>query len=337
MRVRSLSYRSTVLIAYTNHALDHMVTSVLDARITEKIVRLGTRSADERIAQYTLDKLEKLASEAVLNRSMKRQYAKMKKLEEALTRTMTSILLPLLTWENIEQHLDIHYPDHAESLRVPPFWIAEFASQKWAEEEQEGEFQEVHRKGKKNKTIDDTVSHTLYGLWRAGADIHFIQQKPVGAASKKGKQVAVAQTPAQSLLENPTAFFESLGFVGMMPPIPNGNRPLEALLRDARVWQMSLSERVRLADEWEKKIRWLAYTSQHDHYRSLKEEYREACQEHDDMRDEVSIIPSYLLMISHGFTQARRRLLSQTDLIACTTTGEPSDHAPLSAIECTLK
>ena len=96
MRVRSLSYRSTVLIAYTNHALDHMVTSVLDARITEKIVRLGTRSADERIAQYTLDKLEKLASEAVLNRSMKRQYAKMKKLEEALTRTMTSILLPLL-------------------------------------------------------------------------------------------------------------------------------------------------------------------------------------------------------------------------------------------------
>ena len=84
-----------------------MVTSVLDAKITEKIVRLGTRSSDERIAEYTLDKLEKLASASTLDRSMKRQYAKMKELEERMTKTITSIRLPLLNWEKIEEYLDI--------------------------------------------------------------------------------------------------------------------------------------------------------------------------------------------------------------------------------------
>ena len=328
----SLPEHLTVLIAYTNHALDHMVTSVLDAKITEKIVRLGTRSSDERIAEYTLDKLEKLAAASTLDRSMRRQYAKMKELEERMTKTMTSIRLPLLNWDKIEQYLDIHYPEHAELIRMPPFWILELASQKWDEEDQEGEFQEVKRKGKDKKTVDSTVSRTMYGVWRAGVDIDFIQQRPPvpqapPAASRKGKQKQVAPTAnAQplSLLADPSAFFASLGFAGMMPPIPSKNRPLSDLLRDPNVWQMSLLERARLAADWEKRIRSLAYTSQLDHYKSLKEEYKEACQEHDDMRDEVRVAhpTSHTTGSEKSQCQVRRRLLSQTDLIACTTTGK---------------
>ena len=289
-----------VLIAYTNHALDHMVTSVLDAKITEKIVRLGTRSSDERIAEYTLDKLEKLEAASMLDRSMKRQYAKMKELEERMTKTMTAIRLPLLNWEKIEEYLDIHYPEHAERVRVPPFWIVELAAQKWDEEDEEGEFQEVTRKGGKNKkTVDGTVARTMYGIWRANVDIDFIRQKPPpappappAAASQKGKEKQVAPAvPADTqqplpLLADPSAFFASLGFAGL-PPLPSKNRPLSDLLRDPNVWQMSLLERSRLAAEWERKIRSLAYASQLGHYQSLKDEYKEACQEHDDMRDEV--------------------------------------------------
>ncbi|PIL26781.1 hypothetical protein GSI_11117 [Ganoderma sinense ZZ0214-1] len=318
--------RPIVLIAYTNHALDHMVTSVLDAKITEKIVRLGTRSSDERIGEYTLDKLEKLAAASTLDRSMKRQYAKMKELEERMTKTMTSIRLPLLNWEKIEEYLDIHYPEHAERVRVPPFWIVELATQKWDEEDEEGEFQEVKGKGKNKKTVDKTVSRTMYGIWRSAVDIDFIQQKPPApspptqAASQKGKEKQIARAPIDiqpqplPLLADPSAFFATLGFAGL-PPVPSKNRPLGELLRDPNVWQMSMSERSRLAADWEEKIRRLAYTSQLDHYKSLKEEYKEACQEHDDMRDEV-----------------RRRLLSQTDLIACTTTGAASLTSLLSSI-----
>ena len=103
----------------------------------------------------------------------------------------------------------------------------------------------------------------------------------------KGKQRADAEADApQSLLTDPIAFFGSLGFSGL-PPVSTLNRPLIQLLSHANVWSMSIPERVRLAEEWERKIRNLAYNSQLDEYQRLKEEYEEACKDYDDMRDEV--------------------------------------------------
>ncbi|KAH9848820.1 hypothetical protein C2E23DRAFT_738850 [Lenzites betulinus] len=289
--------RPIVLIAFTNHALDHMVTSVLDANITTKIVRLGTRSTDERIMQFTLDKLEKVASAANLDRSMKRQYATMKKLEEEMTRVMTSIRLPLLDWDKIGRYLSIHYPDHADAFEAPPFWITELTTLMWAEEEESGEWQDATKKksGKNKEVIDESVSHTLYGFWRAGKDIQFLQTQPVEQTTPadhgkgKGKQPASApeQNVQVSLITNPVVFFAALGFDGRMPSVPARDRPLANLLADPSVWAMSLNERTRLTSDWEQRIRMNAYTSQLSHYRSVRDEYREACQHHDDLRDEV--------------------------------------------------
>ncbi|KXN82337.1 NFX1-type zinc finger-containing protein 1 [Leucoagaricus sp. SymC.cos] len=316
--------RPIVLIAFTNHALDHMVSSVLDAKITEKIVRLGTRSSDERIQEYTLDKLERLATAPTLDRSMRRQYGVMKRLEEDMEETMTSIRLPLLSWEEIERYLDIHHSDHAEMFREPPYWIQALADLKWQEEEKQGEFKEVKRKkrGKKEMIVEsDTLSKTLYGFWRQGLDLQFIQQEPSAPPKQqKGRQRADADTDTEAsamLLTNPAAFFTSLGFgEGQMPPVPSNNRQLANLLLSyANVWSMSIPERQRLADEWERRIRSLAYNSKLDQYTRLKDEYKEACKEYDDMRNEV-----------------RRRILSNTDLIACTTTGAASLTSLLSSI-----
>jgi len=48
------------MIAFTNHALDHLLGNILDAGITEKIARLGSRhSAHERIVPFSLEYLEK--------------------------------------------------------------------------------------------------------------------------------------------------------------------------------------------------------------------------------------------------------------------------------------
>ncbi|KAI0816803.1 hypothetical protein BC628DRAFT_1334253 [Trametes gibbosa] len=318
--------RPIVLIAFTNHALDHMVTSVLDANITNKIVRLGTRSTDERIMEYTLDKLEKVAAASNLDRSFKRQYAAMKKLEEEMSRVMTSIRLPLLDWDKIQQYLKIHYPDHADAFEAPPFWIVHLTALMWAEEEQLGEWQDVQRKGGKNKeVVDKSVSRTLYGFWRAGKDIQFLQSQPadkatpVGNTKGKGKGKQTAPAPDEdveaSLLSNPVAFFASLGFEGMTPPVPARDQPLVNLLADANVWGMSVNERVRLATDWEQRIRMNAYTSHLDHYKYVRDEYREACKNYDDLRDE-----------------SRRRLLSQNDLIACTTTGAASLTSLLESV-----
>ena len=291
-------WANAVLIAYTNHALDHMVNLVLDAKITDKIVRLGTRSSDERISEYTLSKLERLATASTLDRSIKRQYAAMKRLEETMTETMTSIRLPLLSWDEIEKYLDIHYPEHADRFREPPFWITKLVEMKQEEEEKEGDFTQVTHRKKGTSTVQSSVSKTIYGFWRQGFDLDFIRQKPpMPLTEQKGKQredsnEKISTKMSQSLLTNPEAFFTNLGYEGQMPPVPSGDRLLTQLQNFANVWSMSTNERLKLANQWEQKIRNLAYNTRLNQYTRLKQEYKDACKEYDDMRDEVK--PFYL-------------------------------------------
>ncbi|KXN84450.1 NFX1-type zinc finger-containing protein 1, partial [Leucoagaricus sp. SymC.cos] len=314
---------TSLLIAFTNHALDHMVTSVLDANITKNIVRLGTRSSDERVSEYTLRyKLEKLETEPAMDRTIRRQYGIMKTLEAQVMKTMTSIRLPLLSWEKIEEFLDIHYPKHADMFRIPPYWIAELAELKRQEEETLGEFQEMKRRkrGKEEQTVESSISKTIYGIWRQGFDLQFIQQMPPAPpGQQKENQCADMDSDPQapaSLLTDPVAFFASLGFEeGQTPLVPSNDRQVTELLYYANVWSMSDRERSRLVDEWERRIRNMAFESQLDEYIELKERYKDACQVYDDMRNEI-----------------RRRILDNSDLIACTTTGAASLTSLLSSV-----
>lgn len=284
-----------VLIAYTNHALDHMLTSVLDAGITEKVIRLGTRSSDERIAQYTLDNIEKLAAVSTFDRSTKRQYASMKQCEERLTDTMASIRLPLASWEMIEEFLGIYHADHYDSIQSPPSWIAELARLKWEEEDLEGEFEEVRRKGKKKWSVRKPGHRTMYGIWREGVDIHFLQQtSPASSKPRRGNQGGYGGFRIGSLLADPRKLFASCDLEDRIPPVPRTNRPLRQLLGSPNVWNMSLAERALLADEWEADIRAQAYESQLAHYGYMKEDFKEECRVLDEMRDEVCSLAFYL-------------------------------------------
>lgn len=274
-----------------------MVTSVLDAEITTKIVRLGTRSSDERVAEFALDKMERLATAPTLDRSMRRQYARMKELEEKMTETMTSIRLPLLSWDKIQQYLDIYYPVHAENIREPPFWIADLYRLKMQDEQAEGAFTKVESKGaKKKNTVDDTVSSTIYGMWRNAADIEFLQQPP--KMSKKGKERAEKAPEQPSFPPDRTEFFHALGYGGQSPPVPNQRRKLDDLLLIDAVWSMSATERLQLAAYWENCIRKNAYSTKRDTYNRLKDEYKKECQQYDEMRDEVRSQP--LWSTRHG-------------------------------------
>ena len=272
-----------VLIAFTNHALDHMLTSVLDAPITNKVVRLGSRSSDERISKYTLNELEKLSNATSKNRAMGRAFAIMKQLEERLTNVMASIRSPRLSWGQISEYLDVHYPDHADSIRSPPFWVSNLANMMWAEEDDGGAF-ETQKKGKKKALVDDSVARTLYGFWKSAGDIHFVAQ-PHNQLTDVN---ADGQAPSlQALLASPRAFFDNLGFNGLTPPVPATNRSVQELLLSGRVWAMSASERQRLSGDWEQKIRSHAFDSQFHEYTRLREEYQEACRDLEDIKDEV--------------------------------------------------
>lgn len=182
---------------------------------------------------------------------------------------MNKIQLPQLTSGYAEKYLDFHYPQHADSLREPPFWIAELLRKATEDENENGEWIEVSR-GK--KSAQDTEIKGVYGFWKSGRDIEFIQP-PL--------------TPPETM-DPRQAFFNELGFLGMIPRIPSGQRPLERLATSDNVWAMSLSERRCLAESWEDGMRRIAYESNQEEFEDLKQQYKDACRVYEDVQDEVS-------------------------------------------------
>ena len=263
----------SVLIAFTNHALDHMLTSVLDANITKSVVRLGSRTTDERIEQYSLFKLEQLSGRGSRDRFIRRGYAALKGAEEEMTRTMNRIQLPGLTWEDAEKFLNIHYPQHAESLREPPFWIAEHFRRTMKDG-----FTEVSYKRKK-ASQDDNIAG-VYGFWKNCRDIDFIQLRPPSANGRGAKN--------KTNTDPRIAFFDELGFNGQFPPVPSGRRSLERLTYVMNVWSMSRHERQRLAESWEDDMRKIAYDTLLTEFNQLRKQYKDACKSYEDAQDEVS-------------------------------------------------
>ena len=73
-----------LMIAFTNHALDHMLCSVLDSGITKKIVRLGSRSSDERISQFSIEAMEAVVGKSRLDRAFSRNHGAVRMIEEQI-------------------------------------------------------------------------------------------------------------------------------------------------------------------------------------------------------------------------------------------------------------
>jgi hypothetical protein len=293
-----------VLIAFTNHALDHMLNSILDAGITKKFVRLGSRSTDERIGEYSLRNLERTVNDASMSRQIGREYAIKKKLEEKMRRVMEDIQIPEPSENQIKGYLEKYWPEHLSMMYEPPFWITEYAAQLWKFEGEEGEEGEWKVQGKKGKGKGQShlMARTYYGLWKRGLDIAFIQppQPHFVAAEiskkqkKKGGQkdqlvnlVPPSQEEQEDYLERMFEFFSNLGYGDSVPPVPAGNGPFAQLQDSPAVWAMSLEERHRLAEHWEEEMRRLAYIDHLDEYKRLRQEYEEASKKYEDVSDEV--------------------------------------------------
>ncbi|OSX56354.1 hypothetical protein POSPLADRAFT_1037619 [Postia placenta MAD-698-R-SB12] len=295
----------------------------IDAGITKKFVRLGSRSSDERIAEFTLDKLEKIAGgQNMLERPIKRQYATMKKLEEDMVKVMTSIQLPELNWEEIQKFLLIHYPDHAESFEAPPFWITMLREKIEEDERTDGEWQKAGKK----KQADNALAHTIYSFWREGRDLEFISP-PVQPRSKNKNKKGKAKAPEAPADSTVQTFFDSLGF-DSSPPIPTTDRSLKYLFESGNIWSMSITERCRLAADWEQNIRRLAYTSNLQHYEQLRTQYKAACKEYQDIRDE-NISPKVLMVEEAGQVleaHVLTSLVQSVDQLICI--GDPQQLRP---------
>ncbi|KAK0443129.1 uncharacterized protein EV420DRAFT_1067387 [Desarmillaria tabescens] len=306
-----------VMIAFTNHALDHMLLSLLDAKITTNLVRLGSRSSDERINGYTLDKLERMkdGASSPLDQIVRKEWFAMDRLEDEMRTILRHIQTPSHTWETVANYLQEAFPDHLFSFMDPPFWIDQLAEDLRQDIEAEGEWKTVNTK-KKRRDVD--IPNTIYSFWKTGQDISFLQppQPPLTTArSSKGKKGKQQQRQAQELilaaelqqeyLTRMNNLFVPLGYPeGMVPPIPMTSRPIDELLITDTIWSMSVEERHALSAFWEAEMRTFAYNEHRQDYEERREEYEAACKRFNDAKDE-----------------SRRQLLSRIDLIGCTTNG----------------
>ena len=287
-----------------------MLLSLLEADITTNFVRIGSRSTDERISEYTLDKLEQVSRETPTGRSMGVVFREMKDIEKQMVNLLHQIQIPELNWAQLHEHLGDFHPGRLTSLLQPPYWIQALMDQMLGTTTDEGKSEwEVVRRSRP-RPGDKNLVNTPYGFWKDGYDIEFIsppQPKIVGkrgGKTAKGKGKAVDEELRHDEKEfalyqqRMSNFFVELGFpAGMVPPVPNGKRPVSDLLADntLSLWSLSLSERRSLAAAWEAEMRSVAYNQFHGEYNSLRDKYEAACNRFNDVKDEVNI-GFYLLL-----------------------------------------
>ncbi|KIY53920.1 hypothetical protein FISHEDRAFT_54900 [Fistulina hepatica ATCC 64428] len=308
--------RPIVLISFTNHALDHMLTSILDAGITKRFVRLGSRSSDERIAEYNLSKLEETATKTSLASSRSRQYGCVKEIERNMERVMEEIRIPHMEMSQIVDYLEIQYPDFAYAFDAPPEWIVPLMTHLQQEEEEKGEWTQVSH-GKRDKNHLAGVPKTVYEFWARGIGIEYLTslsliQDPVaivdaptsGEAASANNTIQAENATPLVPVDPRSVFFSQIGIFSIpSPPRSYRVRQVEQLLQTDDPWSMNAAERRNLSMLWEEQVRRHAYVSRLEDFRDLRRQYEEACQHFNDIND-----------------QAKQELLRNIDLIGCTTT-----------------
>ena len=162
-----------MLIALTNHALDHMLTSILDADITQRIVRLGRRVNDERIGQYSLEKLEMVQNQSRLDHTLSSCRRDLKDVQEQIRNLMREVLNLDIdnNTDEIMKYLSTFYPEHFEYLSNPPPWVSNVKGFVLDGEDGAGEWQTAGRGGKAH-----VLDQSTYAFWRDCSDIAFIDQ-----------------------------------------------------------------------------------------------------------------------------------------------------------------
>ncbi|KAF9555859.1 P-loop containing nucleoside triphosphate hydrolase protein [Agrocybe pediades] len=177
-----------LMIAFTNHALDHMLSAVLDANITKKIVRLGRRSNDERVAEYSIETLEMAKNHSRLDRAFTSRR-ELKDVQDHINNLMKSVLNTNLENESEEilKYLSTSYPEHYEHFMYPPAGIKTLQKLTHPDDDEQGAFQTV---GRNNKTLVEDRSP--YAFWKGYKDLDLIRSMLPSATTTTSQSKATS-------------------------------------------------------------------------------------------------------------------------------------------------
>ncbi|KAI0769450.1 P-loop containing nucleoside triphosphate hydrolase protein [Trametes elegans] len=158
-----------LMIAFTNHALDHMLRSVLDADITKAIVRLGSRSSDERLAEFSIEHMEMVAGRTRLNAAFSVYRRTLRDVEQEINEFMSDFFKTEVDTENLIRYLTFRCPAVLESIQHPPEWVQALWTLHQAEQESGWQ---TTGKGKRDSNWQS--EDCLYTFWARGQDIEFL-------------------------------------------------------------------------------------------------------------------------------------------------------------------
>ncbi|KAF5380591.1 hypothetical protein D9615_004617 [Tricholomella constricta] len=197
LRVLITSAKPILMIAFTNHALDHLMTSVLDAGITDKIVRLGGRSADERIKKFSIEELEVVAGRSRLDASFARNHRDLKDVEGEIKNLMKAFTQTQISSDAIAEFLQTQYPEHFEHILFPPRWISTIHALSAIDD---AGWQKI---GKRPNDIQDS-DNTKYAFWLRGRDLEFLARKEEPPKTRE------PPPPTKPLQENKFALLQGI-------------------------------------------------------------------------------------------------------------------------------
>ncbi|EKM54252.1 uncharacterized protein PHACADRAFT_174761 [Phanerochaete carnosa HHB-10118-sp] len=176
-----------LMIAFTNHALDNILCSVLDANITKKVVRLGSRSSDERISQFSIEAMEAVAGRSRLDRAFSDNHREVKAVEQQIRDLMKKCLKINVDSEDIMDHLKYAFPGFYQDFSQPPSWIQLLYSANkgatWT---------------RVSRSVQDLLhsDSTIYGYWLRSDDLDFLEEAHVQRHSLP--EPTAPSTPAPS-------------------------------------------------------------------------------------------------------------------------------------------
>ncbi|KAG8869904.1 hypothetical protein FRB97_000632 [Tulasnella sp. 331] len=150
--------RPILLIAFTNHALDNILVQVLEKKITDKVVRLGSHSKHEVIVKYGLKELLKTSSQSGMGKAASAERWKLKDIQKDMETLMEKIVKRIVPIGDMGSHLTKQYPNHANELDKPPFWVDKLFEDSLEWENADGR----------------PVAATLLQFWLEGGDLAFI-------------------------------------------------------------------------------------------------------------------------------------------------------------------
>ena len=109
-------------MAYTNQALDHLLEPVIEG-ITQKVVRLGSRSKSEIIKPYMLREIEQSMPDSTLKRDVGRQWKILSDLGQEFEGNVKKSISKSVYGDGLHVFLREEMPEFYRALRQKPFWV----------------------------------------------------------------------------------------------------------------------------------------------------------------------------------------------------------------------